>query len=432
MKFYLILMAVLAICQMALAGRFNITCYYDTFSIQRGGFANFTENDLRSSFEYCTHVVYGYVGISPDKFDIVTLHSKQNLQFAHVKKLKNQYRHIKFLVSLGGGKDLNHTEKYIKLLEAPQQKQDKFIKSAKAFLRKYKFDGLDLAYQFPHNKAHKSTSEKILNTAKALLSKTQVGQKLTGKKNSKKNHGGSFNIHKQQFTVLANKLHNIFRNKNLMLTLTVLPHVNTSKFINPAVMEYFDFVNLCTFDYSTPQLTHHDADYLAPRNAPPRNGRKITSNIEKDVRQWLSKHKHMSKKLNIGIPTYGRAWRMTKQLKSTAMPIKSSLDGPAPGGELTRTAGLLSWPEMCFKLPKMSKIQNRQFGNYAYRTADVKGRDGLFITYEDRDSLGAKAEFVQSNSLAGVAIFDLTLDDFRGKCKQGMFPALSAIKSKLI
>lgn len=192
-------------------------------------------------------MVYGYVGIRPDKFDIVTLHSKQNLQFAQVKKLKNQYRHIKFLVSLGGGKDLNHPEKYIKLLEAPQQKQDIFIKSAKAFLSKYKFDGLDLAYQFPHNKAHKSTSEKILNKAKELLSK---GQKVIGNKNSKKIDGSSSNVHKQQFTALANKLRNMFRKKELMLTLTVLPHVNTSRklpfiIIYKIVLDYYYY-----YDYN--------------------------------------------------------------------------------------------------------------------------------------------------------------------------------------
>lgn len=37
MKFLLNLMAVLAISQISLAVRYNVTCFYDTFSIQRGG-----------------------------------------------------------------------------------------------------------------------------------------------------------------------------------------------------------------------------------------------------------------------------------------------------------------------------------------------------------------------------------------------------------
>ncbi|XP_037818082.1 chitinase-like protein Idgf3 [Lucilia sericata] len=428
MKLYLGFITTMTICcQMAMAGRFNITCYYDTASIKRGGFANYTETDLKSSFEYCTHVVYGYVGLKPDSFAIETLLPEQNLIFSQVKKLKQKNRNITFLVSLGGGKDLSNREKYMKLLEASLQKQSKFIESVKSFVRQYNFDGLDLAYQFPNHKKHKSTVNKMFDQAKKVLSKHKMAKPL-------KKHIVNVNVHKKRFTELANKLKNTLKRDNLMLTLTVLPHVNASKYLNiRSVMEDFDMVNLGTFDYSTPEYTPNDADYLAPLNSlyNKQISRHRNSNVEQDVRLWLSQH-IQSRKLNIGIATYGRAWKLPKPLKSNVMPIKSALDGPASGGELTRTPGLLSWPEICLKVPKMSKTMNKNYGNFAFRTPNVKGQEGFLITYEDRDSLGAKAEFVKRNSLGGIAVFDLSLDDFRGKCKEGQYPALKAIKYKLI
>ncbi|KAM7356067.1 chitinase-like protein Idgf3 [Cochliomyia hominivorax] len=434
MKLYLSLMAILAISHWTSAQQYNVTCFYDTFSIKRGGSANFTENDLRRSLEYCNQIVYGYIGFSSISFSVETLHGKQHLQFAQVKKLKNQYRNIKFLVSLGGEKDMFESVKYLKLLEAPDSKQQHFIKSAKNFLKKYHFDGLDLAYQFPTNKIKKSSLKNVMKQAKNVLKKTMgakvaknlgVGKFTNTNKKSKsimKNH----NLHKHRFTELISKLKNTLRRDRLMLTLTVLPHVNVSTYINvPSLINDLDFVNLATFDYSTPRFTPKEADYLAPLNK--LSQKSHNSSVETDVNYWISQH-FPRNKLGISVAAFGRTWRVTKALKSDIPPIRSSLDGPGLGGEGTHTQGLLSRSEICSELPKMSKKNNKNLGSYAYRTADLKGSEGLFITYEDEENIAAKINYVKRNSLGGVALFDLSLDDFRGKCKKGTFPILNAIK----
>lgn len=178
--------------------------------------------------EYCTHIVYGYVGLRPDTFDVETLNSRQHQQFTQIKKIKNQYRHIKFLVSLGGDKDLKNPEKYMKLLEANTRSQENFINSASTFLRKYSFDGLDLAYQFPHNKSKKSSAKKILDKGKKLLKNNPIANKFVPKKSKKVGGSSKVLMQKQQFTALVNRLKNTLRRDRLLLTLTVLPHVNTT------------------------------------------------------------------------------------------------------------------------------------------------------------------------------------------------------------
>lgn len=185
---------------------------------------------MKTSLEYCTHIVFGYVGLNPDTFELQTLHSRQAQQFAQIKRLKNQYRHIKFLLSLGGGKDLKNPEKYMKLLNKKGQGHQKFISSARSFLIRYKFDGLDLAYQFPETKFNKqSTVERAIKDTTDFLKNNVIVQKALGGKKSKETSPRKQNAaQKQQFNMLISKFRSAFRLDKLMLTLTVLPHVNAS------------------------------------------------------------------------------------------------------------------------------------------------------------------------------------------------------------
>lgn len=190
-------------------------------------------------------------------------------------------------------------------------------------------------------------------------------------------------------------------------------------------MNDLDFVILSTIDYSTPYLTPKEADFLSPIPKP--RNQSHNSYIEKDVNYWLTQN-FPRKKLYIAVAAYGRTWRMDKALKSSEMPIHSSLNGPANGGEWTHTPGLLSRPEICMKLPKMTRKQNKNYGSYAYRAADVKDRSGMFLTYDDEENVAVKADYVFQKTLAGIALFDLSLDDFHGKCNKGLFPILKATR----
>lgn len=51
--------------------------------------------------------------------------------------------------------------------------------------------------------------------------------------------------------------------------------------------------------------------------------------------------------------------------------------------------------------------------------------------YEDPDTAGTKAAYVRAKGLGGVAICDITLDDFRGLCTGDKFPVLRAAKFRL-
>lgn len=70
-------------------------------------------------------------------------------------------------------------------------------------------------------------------------------------------------------------------------------------------------------------------------------------------------------------------------------------------------------------------------GVYAFRLPDENGENGIWVGYEDPDSVGNKAGYVRAKGLGGVAIVDVTLDDFRGLCTGEKYPLVRAAKFRL-
>lgn len=70
-------------------------------------------------------------------------------------------------------------------------------------------------------------------------------------------------------------------------------------------------------------------------------------------------------------------------------------------------------------------------GTYAFRLPDENHEHGTWVGYEDPDTVGNKAGYVKAKGLGGMAIHDLSLDDFRGLCTGDKYPILRAIKFRL-
>jgi chitinase len=95
-------------------------------------------------------------------------------------------------------------------------------------------------------------------------------------------------------------------------------------------------------------------------------------------------------------------------------------------------------------------------GTYAFRIVDENEEHGLWVAYEDPDTAGNKANYVvsvmilsycssirdfynqiiknclqRSKGLGGIAIIDLSMDDFRGACTGEKFTILRAAKYRL-
>lgn len=220
--------------------------------------------------------------------------------------------------------------------------------------------------------------------------------------------------------------------------------MNSSLYLDvPAVINNIDWVTLAAFDVQTPQRNKKEADYPAPLY--PLSERNPELNADYQVTSLIGRGVPASK-IVLGIPTFGRVWSIAEGVTSTGVPPIVEAGGPFPEGIQSKQEGLLAHPEICTKLTnpqnKDMKGENapirkvgdptKRYGTYGYRLPDKDGLYGLWAGYEDPDTAGNKAAYVRAKNLGGVAIFDLTLDDFRGTCSGDKFPILRAARYRLM
>lgn len=104
---------------------------------------------------FCDILIYGYAGIDVTTNRVKSLDEKLDLDsgsglYRQVTNLKNKYPKLKVLLGVGGGADPNN-DIYMQLLEN-QQAFPIFINSLYTLVKTYRFDGVDLAWQFKPNK----------------------------------------------------------------------------------------------------------------------------------------------------------------------------------------------------------------------------------------------------------------------------------------
>lgn len=54
------------------------------------------------------------------------------------------------------------------------------------------------------------------------------------------------------------------------------------------------------------------------------------------------------------------------------------------------------------------------------------GENGIWIGYEDPNTIANKAKYVKNKGLGGLAFFVMTLDDYKGRCDGTTYPLLKA------
>ncbi|KPJ00601.1 Chitinase-like protein EN03 [Papilio xuthus] len=411
----------------------KVVCYYDSRSYVRESQARMLPLDLDPALSFCTHLMYGYAGVHPDTYKMVPLNENLDVDRTHanyraITNFKGKYPALKPMLSVGGDVDTEDPQKYNLLLESPQARTA-FVNSAVLLAEQHGFEGIDLAWQFPKIKPKKirSTWGSIWHGIKKTFATTPVDEKETE--------------HREGFTALVREMKQALSLKpNMQLSVTILPNVNASIYIDvPAIINHVDFVNLETFDYSTPQRNPKEADYTAPIYTPQNRNELLNANAAVN---YFTQAGAPTYKIIVGIATFGRTWALDSDSEIAGVPPVHA-NGPGEAGPYTKTEGLLSYPEVCAKLinpnhqkgmrPHLRKVTDpsKRFGTYAFRVPDDNGEGGLWVSYEDPDTAGQKAAFVKSRGLGGVSIVDLAMDDFRGLCTSDKYPILRAAKYRL-
>ncbi|XP_069692127.1 chitinase-like protein EN03 [Periplaneta americana] len=412
----------------------RVVCYYDSRSRTREGTGKMeAPADIEAALPTCTHLVYGYAVIDSSNHKLVPLDEYQELDsgkgyYRTVTSLKKRYPGLNILLSVGGQADPDK-EKYNEVLES-EDKRKAFVSSARTLLRQYAFDGLDLAWQFPEIRVKKDRG--TFGSLWHSLKKT-VGLAHSHKDEKEEEH-------RTGFTALVKDLKSSLKPDGLLLTAALLSNVDPAAYYEvDKIMPNLDFLSVQAFNYTSPERKPDEADY--PAALYQAGGRELNHTADGTIRWFLEKGASASK-LILGISSFGQSWKLNGDSKISGVPPIGA-EGPGEAGPQTKTPGLLSYPEVCSLLPNPNSKSStaphllrrvsdpsHKLGSYAFRLPDSSA-EGLWVAYEDPDTAGYKGAYVKNKGLGGIALWDLSLDDFRGLCSGERFPILKAAKNHL-
>lgn len=330
--------------------------YYTFWS----AYSNFTPDKIDA--KKLTHINYAFANINKDLK--ITL-GDSYIDPSNIKKLnefKNINPNLKTLISVGGW---TWSDKFSDVA-LTDKSRIAFANSCVDFIKKYGFDGIDIDWEYPvggglpTNKYRKEDKQNFTLLLKTLREKLDA----QGKKD-----GNSYLL------TIAGGAGSLYVNNVELGT----------------IHKYLDFANIMTYDI------HGTWDKYTDFNAPLYTNKDISNNskssVDSAVRSWINAG-FPKEKLVMGIPFYGYQYNTVKS-------TKNGLYGTYNGGLS------ISYGEV------VSKYLNKQnFKRYYHKESMVPWlyNGTTFISYEDEESIGYKAEYIKLNGLAGAMIWELSHD----------------------
>ncbi|VDN05118.1 unnamed protein product [Thelazia callipaeda] len=182
--------------------------------------------------------------------------------------------------------------------------------------------------------------------------------------------------------------------------------------------KYLDYVQIMNYDYHMYSKVQPVTGFNAPL-FPKLFEFGILGKMNSDysTRYWLKKGLWTNKTV-FGMPTYGRGYTLLSK-------YLHFLYAPAVGDA---TIGA-TYSYVC-NLTK-TKEYNYVFDTNT-RSAYIYGGDRQWLGLEDPITMFSKAKYIRMLNLAGMMIYDLSSDDYKGDCKRGSYPLIKAAKIALI
>ncbi|XP_075988351.1 chitinase 2 [Anticarsia gemmatalis] len=374
------LLSLVAVYAQTLAGPKHgkkVVCYIATWAVYRPDPGKFSLEDLEPAL--CTHLVYSFAGLNETTNTIKSLDPWQDLEVDYGKAgykrlvgLKQKYPHLKVTLAIGGWNE--GSPKYSNMASKPESRAA-FIKSVLLMLANYKFDGLDLDWEYP--------------------------TKRDGKPYDREN-----------FVQLVKELSEAFEPHGYILTAALGAGKTTmdTAYDLAKLSRYLDLIHMMCYDY------HGTWDRVVGANAPLRGvDAEDVLSVEYTVEYMLS-HGVSPYKLVLGLPMYGRTFLLTnpdtRVLEFGSTPVKETgFKGPFTG-----EAGFMGYNEICMETSNKS---SPWVYHWHEQSATPYLRDGeRVITYDNGRSIAAKVKMAIDKGLGGLMVWSIDTDDFKGNCNE--------------
>lgn len=332
--------------------------YYAGWAAYRG----FTPDLLPA--EHLTHINYAFARIGPDTLTLELedpAHDKKNL--SALRQLRREHPHLKLLISVGGWSD----SQYFSDAAATAARREKFAASCVEFIAEQGLDGVDLDWEYP-----------VSGGAAGTVHRPEDRENLT-----------------KLLQELRTRLDRQGRRDGKTYSLTMAGAAGSwyLKQIEPArAADLVDHIFLMGYDFHGTWEKY--ADFNAPLYAPSGASPQSRSSVARSVEAYLEAGVP-AEKLVLGMPLYGYAYE----------------------GVSSKGNGLYSTYTSA-KSVSYRAVKERYLASAAYRQlrhgeAKVPYLYGksTFVSYDDADSLAAKAALARDLGLGGIGFWELSQDD---------------------
>ncbi|TSA24011.1 hypothetical protein D4R75_02275 [bacterium] len=287
------------------------------------------------------------------------------------------HRHgVKVLLSIGGWEDSSNFPD----VAASETKRQQFAHSCIDRIREYGFDGIDIDWEYPGYAEHKGTPQ------------------------DKGNLNLLLQITRDSLTAYGNRT-----GTKLLLTAALPAGASIlSNFDMGKVTDLLDMLNVMTYDLSGTwdPVSGHNAPLFSP------NESDSLRNIDAVFRMYTVTHKVPASKINIGIPFYGHTFA------NCTAPYS-----PHSGADTVHFSN-----HGCFyyDIVQLMDRFTRFWDDRAKVPYLVSQEWKTFVSYDDEESVGHKAQYVLDRDAGGVIIWEITGDYM----PDGRTPLLDVITRK--
>lgn len=344
---------------------------------------------------------FNLVSTDPDAdFDRIMAHGEGwgalNGHMAEYKYYKTQYPNVDIMISVGGW---TRGENFHDMAKTPETRK-KFINSCVEFLKKYPFiDGIDIDWEYPGVDRDKDPND-------------QYDYGCPGGPEDAEN-----------FPAFLKEMREAFKSNGLSnkkLTAAVAAGKDKIDLVPPNTYEqYLDYLNVMTYDFhgAWENVTgHHSPLYGSGDNEPYDDLIKNYYNVDSAMKEYVAAGVAKDK-LTVGTPYYSRGWKGVDTSKGVTIngTFCPGLYQPATGAwtggwdNPSVPGGQEGW----FTVKKFEtqagwEKHRDPINNSPYL---INKNSGIFLTYEDQESLTQKLDYINKNNFGGIIIWEISGDE---------------------
>ncbi|CAG9783695.1 unnamed protein product [Diatraea saccharalis] len=358
-----------------------IGCYFTNWAYYRHGNGSFGPEQIDPSL--CTHIIYAWAHLDYNTYNIIPGNPELDIDNDFYGKITNlRLLGVKVIIGVGGLED-SEDSKWAEMAASPKNRKA-FVESALKFLKRWNFDGLQLAWQYPVCNQMPCTDFDITE--------------------------------KENYSILIAELSKTLHQHNYELSAMVSssPEIATLAYDPEILTATLDWISLAANDYYASKSGR--TAYLVPLETVELAG---INSFNSSLAYWTSVVPQSQ--IVVGVPAYARSYTLRSAENAG---VHAPVTGPGIKGRFTMVPGFLAYYEICPGPSSEWKETQTEDGTYAVR----RSQWASYLSAVEVHRVGASGARA---GLRGAALWALDLDDWQPLCTPRVWPLLNALRQGL-